>query len=345
MRKIRQPFAGLCVIFLMSIVLLACGNSEKQSGGNAADAAATPSGSNAAVNAAPSSGTTGNAAADTASGMRAYTDYKGHSMEIPVQPKRVIFSGETYGDLLALGVQAVGYPLSMGEGQVYEDKLQGVEDVGFPINLEKTLELQPDLIIYAGTDEADFEALSKIAPTIIFNTFAPLKERMLELGGILGKTKEAEAWLTRYKTSERAMWEQLQSAGMKPGETASVFTYYPGDRLFVMAATGLSQVLYGENGFKPAPAIQKLLDADPDLGFQEISMEVIGEYAGDRIFILTPVADEAKQSTDKLMQSKVWQSLPAVKNGQVYTQDIMKTSSDATTREWLLGEIPRLLNK
>jgi iron complex transport system substrate-binding protein len=260
-----------------------------------------------------------------------------------VNPQRIIYSGETYGDLLALGVQAAGYPLSMGEGQVFEDKLTGVEDVGFPINLEKTLELQPDLIIYAGTDEADFEALSKIAPTIIFDTFAPLQERMLEIGGILGKTTEAEAWLAQYQTQEDDMWAQLKASGMKDGETAAVFTYYPGDRLFVMATTGLSQVLYGENGFKPTPAIQKVLDAD--MGFQEISMEVIQEYAGDRIFLLTPVADEAKKSTDKLLESAVWKSLPAVKNGYVYTQDIMKTSSDATTREWLLGEIPQMLNK
>ncbi|AIQ16307.1 ferrichrome-binding protein [Paenibacillus sp. FSL H7-0357] len=340
MKKARQPFAALCVIFVMSTLLLACGNSEEPPAGNAA---ASSAGSNTAASASPapeaSDADTGEAAAKT----RSYTDYKGHTMEIPVTPKRVVYSGETYGDLLALGVQAVGYPLSMGDGQVFEDQLKGVEDVGFPINLEKTLSLQPDLIIYAGTDEADFEALSKIAPTVIFDTFAPLQERMAEIGGLLDKSAEAEAWLAQYKSKETAMWEQLKSDGlMKEGETAAVFTYYPGDRLFVMATTGLSQVLYGENGFKPTPAIQKVLDEG--MGFQEVSMEAIEQYSGDRIFLLTPVADEAKQSTEAMLKSQVWKSLPAVKNGYVYTQDIMKTSSDATTREWLLGEIPKLLN-
>ena len=102
-------------------------------------------------------------------------------------------------------------------------------------------------------------------------------------------------------------------------------------------------MLYGEEGFKPSPAIQQVLDND--MGFQEISLEVLQEYAGDRIFLLTPVAEEAKQSTDKLLESAVWKSLPAVKNGFVYTQDITKTSSDATTREWLLGELPAMLGK
>jgi iron complex transport system substrate-binding protein len=335
MNKARQPFAILCIIFLMSTLLLACSSTKNDEGNAAANTAA----GNTAATAAP----TAEATAEPAATTRSYTDYKGHTVEIPVNPQRIIYSGETYGDLIALGVQAIGYPLSMADGQVFKDKLTGVEDVGFPINLEKTLELQPDLIIYAGIEEADFDALSKIAPTIIFDTFAPLKERMQEIGGILGKTTEAEAWLAQYQTQEDAMWAQLKASGMKEGETAAVFTYYPGDRLFVMATTGLSQVLYGENGFKPTPAIQKVLDAD--MGFQEISMEVIQEYAGDRIFLLTPVADEAKASTDKLLESAVWKSLPAVKNGYVYTQDIMKTSSDATTREWLLGEIPAMLNK
>lgn len=339
MNKVRQPFAVLCVIFLMSTLLLACGKSEEQPSGNIATNGAE---NNTATSATPSPEASDNSTNGAVAITHSYTDYIGHTVEIPVNPQRVVFSGETYGDLLALGVQAVGYPLSMGEGQVFADQLQDVEDVGFPINLEKTLELQPDLIIYAGTDEADFEQLSKIAPTIIFDTFAPLEERMLDIGGILGKTTEAKAWLAQYKTSEDAMWAQLKSSGMKEGETAAVFTYYPGDRLYVMAATGLSQVLYGEDGFSPTPAIQKVLDEG--MGFQEVSLEVLKEYAGDRIFLLTPVADEAKQSTDNLLKSQLWKSLPAVKNGYVYTQDIMKTSSDATTREWLLNEIPRLLN-
>ncbi|MEK3795692.1 ABC transporter substrate-binding protein [Paenibacillus sp. FSL R7-0204] len=329
MNKARSSLAILCIIFLMSTLLLACSSNKEQN----SQAPATT--------AAPAAEASATAAAVAAT--RSYTDYKGHTAEIPVKPQRIIYSGETYGDLIALGVQAIGYPLSMGEGQVFEDKLGGVEDVGFPINLEKTVELQPDLIIYAGIEEADYEALSKIAPTIIFNTFAPLKERMLELGDLLGKKSEAEAWLAQYALKEQAMWAQLKASGMKDGETASVFTYYPGDRLFVMATTGLSQVLYGEQGFKPTPTIQQVLDEG--MGFQEISMEVLREYAGDRIFLLTPIAEEAKQSTDKLLESAVWNSLPAVKNGFVYTQDIMKTSSDASTREWLLGEIPAMLGK
>jgi len=113
--------------------------------------------------------------------------------------------------------------------------------------------------------------------------------------------------------------------------------------LFVMARAGLSQVIYDSNVLKPDDKIQQILD--DGTGFAEISTELLPEYAGDRIFILTPVPDEAKQSTKEMMESQIWKGLPAVKNGHVYTIDIRKADSDASTREWLLTELPNMLKK
>lgn len=273
---------------------------------------------------------------------RPYTDYLGHAGNIPVSPARIIYSGETFGDMLALGVKPIG-----GFGyanQIFEDQLHDVENVGFPINLEKVLELQPDLIIHANTEEKEYEQLAKIAPTVIFDTFAPLEERMTQLGDILGKPEAATKWLDDYKRKSEEMWKKLKESGvMKEGETASVFTYYPGDRLFVMARTGLSQVLYDPNGFKPTAPIQEILDAQK--GFELISVEHLPEIAGDRIFILNTPSEEAQKSTQELLKSRIWRDLPAVKNGSVYFIDIEKSSSDATTREWLLLKIPEILKK
>ncbi|ATP41651.1 ferrichrome ABC transporter substrate-binding protein [Solibacillus sp. R5-41] len=275
---------------------------------------------------------------------RTYTDYLGHKVEIPNSPKQVIYQGENYGDLLPLNADIIGGSYSWITGLIFEDQVKNVEDVGFPINLEKVLELKPDLIIIADTDEKVFEQLSKIAPTVVFDTFAPLENRLTELGDIVNKKQEATEWLKEYKEKEKAMWKQLLDEGiLKSGETASVFTYYPGDRLFVMASTGLSQVLYHPDGFKPGDKIQPILDQGK--GFEQISLELLPEFAGDRIFILTPETDEAIQSTKDMLNSPVWKGLPAVKNGKVYSLDILKTSSDASTREWLIDEIPSILKK
>jgi len=318
MKKLNRHMLICSLLLLVGVLLAACGSNNEETN-RKETATAEPT-------------------------TRIYKDYLGHEVEIPVNPERVVYHGEGYGDVLALNIKTVGAGFSWITDYAWEDRVKDVEDVGFPINVEQTLSLKPDLIIIGTSDEKTYSQLSKIAPTIVFDTFAPLNQRLTELGDILNKKEEAAQWIEDYTDKADKMWESLVAVGtVKPNETASVLTYYPGDRLFVMARAGLSQVLYDSNVLKPGDKIQKILD--DGTGFAEISTELLPEYAGDRIFILTPVTDEAKQSTKEMMDSLIWKSLPAVKNGHVYTIDIQKSDSDASTREWLLTELPTMLKK
>lgn len=318
MKKLKRHMLIYSLLLLVNIILAACGSTNEE--------------------------TKKEETTTSASTTRVYKDYLGHEIEIPVDPERVVYHGEGYGDLLALNIKTVGAGFSWITNYAWEDRVKDVEDVGFPINVEKTLSLKPDLIIIGTSDEKTYSQLSKIAPTIVFDTFAPLNQRLTELGDILNKKEEATQWMDAYTEKADKMWESLVADDIiKPDETASVLTYYPGDRLFVMARAGLSQVLYDSNVLKPGDKIQKILD--DGTGFAEISTELLPEYAGDRIFILTPVDDEAKQSTKEMMESPIWKNLPAVKNGHVYTFDIEKSDSDASTREWLLSQLPTMLKK
>jgi len=318
MKKLNRHMLICSLLLLVGVLLAACGSNNEETN-RKETATAEPT-------------------------TRIYKDYLGHEVEIPVNPERVVYHGEGYGDVLALNIKTVGAGFSWITDYAWEDRVKDVEDVGFPINVEQTLSLKPDLIIIGTSDEKTYSQLSKIAPTIVFDTFAPLNQRLTELGDILNKKEEAAQWIEDYTDKADKMWESLVAVGtVKPDETASVLTYYPGDRLFVMARAGLSQVLYDSNVLKPGDKIQKILD--DGTGFAEISTELLPEYAGDRIFILTPVTDEAKQSTKEMMDSPIWKSLPAVKNGHVYTIDIQKSDSDASTREWLLTELPTMLKK
>ena len=323
MKKLNRHMLICSLLLLVGIMLAACGSTNEE----------TKKEETKKEEATTSESTT-----------RVYKDYLGHEVEIPVNPERVVYHGEGYGDLLALNIKTVGAGFSWITNYAWEDRVKDVEDVGFPINVEKTLSLKPDLIIIGTSDDKTYSQLSKIAPTIVFDTFAPLSQRLTELGDILNKKEEATQWMDAYTEKADKMWESLVADDIiKPDETASVLTYYPGDRLFVMARAGLSQVLYDSNVLKPGDKIQKILD--DGTGFAEISTELLPEYAGDRIFILTPVDDEAKQSTKEMMESPIWKNLPAVKNGHVYTFDIEKSDSDASTREWLLSQLPNMLKK
>lgn len=328
MFQTKRLGAWLGIFVLLSSLLTACGASSEGSAANSPAPSSTSAQSETNQASAPKE--------------RSMTDAVGHQVTIPASPKRAVFHGESLGDLLALGIMPIGAASAFYEGTIFEDKLTSLTDVGFPIHFEKVLELDPDLILIANTDEKIYSELSKIAPTLVIDTFAPLDERLRLMGDIFDKKEEAEQWLTDYHAKEQQLWEQLHSAEIKPGETASVLTYYPGNRLFVMAATGFSQILYQENGFKPTPSIQTVLDAGK--GFEEISMELLPEVAGDRIFILTPIPEDAVQSTNEMMKSRLWSDLPAVKNGHVYQLPIRLSESDATTREYIIQQLPELLN-
>ncbi|MDF2659684.1 MAG: hypothetical protein K0Q94_2475 [Paenibacillus sp.] len=268
-------------------------------------------------------------------------DWTGHEVDIPAQPKRIIYFGETFGDLLALGVDAIGGNISWKNRTFFKDRVRNVQDVGNPINPDKLMELKPDLIIFACSDEKQYTKISKIAPTVTFNSFAPLDQRLLTLGHLLGKRREAEKWLDTYNNKAAVVWQQLRTV-IEPGETASVFVFDHGNRLFVMGASGLSSVLYHPHGFQPVDKIRDLLDAG--LGFAEITERHLPAYTGDRIFMLLPGNAESKVAMEKLMKSALWRSLPPVRNGRVYYVEAAKWNfGDALTREKLLDALPRLL--
>ena len=269
------------------------------------------------------------------------TDWTGHEVEIPAQPKRVIYHGETFGDLLALGVEAIGGAFTWMHGTVYEDQVHNVHDVGFPIDSEKSFTLEPDLIIVADTDEMKYDRIARIAPTVTFDSFAPLDQRLLTLGNLLGRQREAKQWLDMYNAQATAMWQQLR-ADIYSGETATVFIYEHGHRLFVMGTAGLSSALYHPLGFKPGDKIQKILDTGH--GFMEIPAEQLSAFAGDRIFMLLSGNPTSRQAAKDMMNSSIWNNLPAARNGHSYVLEAAKwNSGDALTRERLLDMLPRLL--
>lgn len=336
--KFQDKFRNTAVVLTataLSVLLFACGNQT-----------AAPAGpenqTTSAINQAGGGTDNGKQlAADEGNTVqtRQFKDWTGHNVTVPVNPERVIYHGEVTGDLVALGVIPVG--ILRQEGMVFDDQVADATDVGFPISVEKVLGLNPDLIIFSNSDEAQYDQISKIAPTVTFNSFAPLEDRLRTLGDLLNKKQEAEEWIIANKKAAEDMWKQLHQNGLKEGETASVFTMYPGNRLFVMAGAGLPQLLYGKDGLKPTPEVQKLLD--DEMGFAEISMEKMTEIAGDRIFVLDPVTDDARKSTSEILNSSVWKNLSAVKAGKVYRLDIVKASGDAMSREWLLKELPKLM--
>ncbi|MGG1616466.1 helix-turn-helix domain-containing protein [Paenibacillus sp. NRS-1782] len=268
-------------------------------------------------------------------------DWTGHYIHIPRRSSRIIYHGETMGDLFALGAKAIGGSLRFSEYSVYKHRLANVADVGLPLDTRLTRALDPDLIIIANSDEQEYERIAGIAPTVTFNSFATLEERLRTLGSWLGKERNAEQWLSAFAARNLSMWQQLGTE-ITAGETASVFIFDHGNRLFVMGMSGFAAALYHPQGFQPVEPIQKILDEGH--GFAEIEPNQLPDYAGNRIFMLIPTASDSKRTLERMLNSTLWRSLPAVRQGRVYFVEADRWNwNDAMTRQKLLTELPKLL--
>ncbi|MEC0091622.1 AraC family transcriptional regulator [Paenibacillus macquariensis] len=270
-------------------------------------------------------------------------DWLGNSVEIPQRPRRIVYHGETFGDLVALGVDAVEGSALLEERIKIGEKLSNVVDVGFLIDVAKLGELEPDLIILASSDEEQYNKAMGIAPTVTFDSFAPLEERLHTLGNLLGVRVVAEQWLENYKERTEQMWMRL-SEELQPGESASVFITDRGGRFFVMGTIGLPATLYHKSGFQAPSSIGQLLDRG--VSYMEISIDDLTHFAGDRIFMVLTKEASSRQAAYELAESKVWKGLPAVRSGHAYwVEDCEWNYGDALTSIHILDMLPDLLTR
>ncbi|MFS0838819.1 ABC transporter substrate-binding protein [Paenibacillus sp. 1P03SA] len=272
-----------------------------------------------------------------------YTTIKGEQIEIPAQPKQVVYIGPTLGDFLVMEIPIVGSNLIHTKHSYYEGKTEGIVDVGNPGDLEVILSLKPDLIInsYYNADAVKNEALSKIAPTIPFNPALPYAERLKEMGNIFGQQEKAAQLIAKFETQSKEMFDKLH---LTDGETATVF-YQLGKTLYVMGNRSLGSIIYGKNGFAVPPAVQKNIMDEKGVSFVKVSEEVLSEFAGDHLFVVVQDDDESKTESGQLLKSPVWKTLPAVQKGHVYVVSAEWNTDGLLALEQLFKQLPQWMKR
>lgn len=261
-------------------------------------------------------GTTGQQAdsdAKTDSAMRTYHAENG-DIQVPANPKRVAVLAATYaGNLLKLGITPIAVNEWPKGNKFYEGKLDHVEVITAD-SLEKLLALEPDLIITYSNDK-NIKKYSEIAPTVSF-TYDKYNylEQHIEIGKLVGKEKEARAWVEQWQERAKVEKKKVQDA---IGADATVT---------VLETFGKDMYVYGKNWGRGTEVIYQALGLkapkklEQDVfgpGYKAISAEVIPQYAGDYIF----VGDGGGTSQNSFMQTEVWKTLPAVQKNQVITFD------------------------
>lgn len=241
------------------------------------------------------------------------------SYDVPANPERVV-TDYYAGELLAVDAEVVGATTTAFDNPFLEDQLASTENIGEPIDVERVLELDPDLIVVMYDD--DLEQLREIAPTVYipYNTATSI-EGVTELFGSLMNNEEAAAeFLEGYEQEAREARAELEDH-LNGDETFGLYEVTNQQELYVFGENfgRGGQVIYDALEL-PAPQsiAQDVMEEEDVL---QLSREAIPEYAADVMFITSYDPEGSHQSLDFFVDSSVWQGLDAVENDRVVIND------------------------
>ena len=273
------------------------------------------------------------------------------STDIPVTPKNiVVLTNEGTEALLALGIKPVGAVSSWSGNPWYDhiaDQMDGVEVVGqeTAIDLEAIAKLEPDLIIGNKVrQEADYENLSKIAPTVFAETLTgQWKDNFSLYAKAVNAVDKGEEVLANYDAKVQETKEVL---GDVTNQSVSVVRFLSGtSRIYY--TDSFSGVILEELGFHRVEEQAKLFTEDNQLAI-EVGKELIPQMDGDLLFYFTylPTGDDSASATEaEWTADPLWQNLSAVKNGKALSVSdaVWNTAGGILAAQNMLDEVQELL--
>ncbi len=261
------------------------------------------------------------------------------NVEVPTDPKRIVYLvGNNVGDILpfgktVVGVDIYGDPSKRPESwkQQWGQHVEGVKVVPGK-DLEGIMALEPDLIIGSPTwASSSPEQLGKIAPTIFYNEMASLEERMTFFGEVFGMPERAEELIAEYNSKAEAAKQRLKEANLNSKKIVFLQGVEEGEpglqgdktRGIIYEDLGMSAPELVENEFfnRKNPKTEGY--------YAPISLEVIGKYLNEAdIIAYTNFGTDADELKKQLSEVEIWNSLPAVKAGNVMLYSVSDTLSD-----------------
>ncbi|TDL86126.1 iron-hydroxamate ABC transporter substrate-binding protein [Vibrio vulnificus] len=248
-------------------------------------------------------------------------------VEVPANPKRVVVLSSFAGSVLALDVNLVGVD-SWSKMNPNFKELKNVEEVTDE-NLEKIIELNPDLIIGLSTIK-NVDKLKEIAPTVTY-TYGKVDylTQHVEIGKLLNKEKEAQAWVDDFKKRAKTTGDEIKA---KIGEDATVSVFEKFDKQFYVYGDNWgrgTEILYQEMKLGMPEKVKEVALKD---GYFALSLEVLKDYAGDYVIL-----SNNKDQDSSFQQTDTFKNIPAVKNNQMFEADAKKFYfNDPITLEYQL---------
>ncbi|WP_126425376.1 iron-siderophore ABC transporter substrate-binding protein [Brevibacillus marinus] len=252
---------------------------------------------------------------------RTYVDALGRQIVLEKKPEKVaLLFFRNFEHLFLLGespVAATDLNVLQEWASLAPYKDHEIADLG-PItspNLEKLLEIDPDLIIaVVGRFESYGDKLEQIAPVVVVGSNENNWQGALrEYGKIFGKEQQAEAEIARIEALIADSRKQLAAYS---------------DKTFAVIMLGEKQlwafttqfVFNKESGLGLNPPSHYV---DMSTKGEQISLEGLAAMNPDYMFVadIGGSSKNAEKYLKNLERDAVWNSLDAVKNGRVYVLD------------------------
>ncbi len=268
--------------------------------------------------------------AEEAAWPRTIEDALGNQVTLETKPERVaILDFGFMESMFALNTTPIASTYAMrslngfGTLQPYALEAQ-IEELGEATapNLEMLVELEPDLILMTAEEEhldiELYESTSQIATVVTFDS-SDWKEQVKAFAECLGEEETAEEFI---KNIEALIVESREAlAGYSDKTVALLFERSSNKSNFVITGSTENPMWFDtEEGLGLTPP-----SGYPETG-EIISLEGLGALDPDYIFLFGSLGSEEEdyaQSylSEETQSSSVWQSLTAVKNGNVYYLD------------------------
>lgn len=230
-------------------------------------------------------------------------------VKVPADPKRVVVLSSFAGNVMALDVNIVGVDAWSKANPRWTDQLKDAEEITDE-SLEKIIELNPDLII--GLDNVkNLDKLKEIAPTVVY-TYGKVDylTQHIEIGKLLNKEKEAQAWVDDFKERTAQAGEDIKA---KIGADTTVSVIEKFDKQLYVYGNNWgrgTEILYQEMKLKmPKKVEENALKP----GYFAISLEVLPEFMGDYV-----IFSKFDQTDTSVETTETYKNIPAVKNQHVY---------------------------
>jgi iron complex transport system substrate-binding protein len=233
-------------------------------------------------------------------------------IKVPAHPKRVVVLGSYVGDLLSLDVNIVGVEEWAKQSPLFEKELKDVPVVSDE-DIEKIMELEPDLIIGADTNK-NLNKFREIAPTVTY-TYGKVDylTQHLEIGKLVNKEKEAQSWIDDFKARAKATGEEIKK---KLGDDVTVTvleSYNKEIGIFGDNWGRGTEVLYQALNLKMPDKVKEMTEKQ---GYYMLSTELLPQYVGDYLVI-----SKYKDQDNSYQDTSLYKEIPAVKNNHVFEAD------------------------